>query len=212
MPAKTSSKRLESMMSRAEKALKRSAWFEAERLSMKALEAAREANDFEFMSRITLPLQKARQQRMRAAIDAASSVRVMEFVEPEPEIEAGIVLIQPPAVGADARRLRIAALQEEVPLLIVTREPETQLGLCPIVAIGGTTIRIRIDGPKNPKKPTVKWVLAALEELGDGAIDMVDQTKPAINRVDALLAFLDSTPDHERLHQELTEACRQAAE
>jgi hypothetical protein len=41
---------------------------------------------------------------------------------------------------------------------------------------------------------------------------MVDQTKPAINRVDTLLAFLDSTPDHERLHQELTEACRQAAE
>jgi hypothetical protein len=212
MAANTSSKRLESMMDRAEDALKRSSWFEAERLSVKALEAAREANDFEFMARVTLPLQEARRQRMLDAIDATSSVRVMDHVEPEPELKAGMVLIQPPAVAADARRLRIAALQEEIPLLVLTREPETQLGLCPVVAIGGTTIRVRIDGPRTAKRPTVKWMLGALEELGDGAINMIDESKQATSRVDALLAFLDSTPDHERLHQELANACREAAE
>lgn len=212
MPAKTStSKRLESMMSRAEAAMKRSAWFEAERLALKAIEAAREVEDFEFMARVCLPLQESRRQRMLMAIDAADGVRILEHVEPEPEIEPGIIMVRPPGVAADARRLRIAALQQEVPIIVLTREPTNQLGLCPIVSIGRITIRIRIDGPKNPEKPTVKWVLASMEQLGDGAIETVEDNGNIVSRIDALLARLDSIPDHERLHQELAEACRSAS-
>jgi hypothetical protein len=210
MPAKTSTtKRLESMMSRAETALKRSAWFEAERLSLKALEAAREVEDFEFMARVCLPLQEARRQRTIMAIDAAKSVRILEHVEPEPIIEPGIIMVRPPAVAADARRLRIAALQQEVPILVITHEPATQLGLCPVVALGRVTIRIRIDGPKNLEKPTVKWILSSLEQLGDSAVESIDEirTNP-FSRVDALLSRLDGIPENERLHQELAEACR----
>jgi hypothetical protein len=211
METRTTAKKLESMMNRAEDALKRSAWFEAERLALDALEAAREADDFEFMSRVVLPLQEARRQRMLAAIDLATGVRIVEHVEPEPEIEPGIVLIRPPAVAADARRLRIAAMQEEIPLIVLTREPDTLLGLCPVVAVGRTIIRVRVDGPGRPNKPTVKWLLSSLENLGDGAIDKLGNERNAASRVDAILAYLDSTPDHERLHQELADACRAAA-
>ena len=214
MPAKTStSKRLETMLGRSEEALQDSNWFESERLALKALEAAREVEDFEFMARVTLPLQEARRQRTIMAIDASKSVRILEHVEPEPELEAGIFMVRPPAVAADARRLRIAAMQQEVPLLVLTREPDTQLGLCPIVSIGRVTVRVRIDGPKNPEKPTVKWVLAALEQLGDGALDTVEENpNNPLSVIDSLLARLDSIPEHERLHQELAEACRKMSD
>ena len=214
MPAKTStSKRLETMLGRSEEALKNSEWFEAERLALKALEAGREVEDFEFMARVTLPLQEARRQRTLMAIDASKTVRILEHVEPEPEIEPGIVMVRPPAVAADARRLRIAALQQEVPVLVLRREPETQMGLCPIVAIGRITVRVRIDGPKNPEKPTAKWVLSALEQLGDGAMDTVEENaNNPLSVIDAILARLDSVPEHERLHQELAEACRKIAD
>jgi hypothetical protein len=210
MPAKTTtSKRLEAMMSRAEAAMKRSAWFEAERLALKALEAAREVEDFDFIARVCLPLQESRRQRMLMAIDAADGVRIFEHVEPEPVIEPGIIMVRPPAVAADARRLRIAALQQEVPIIVLTREPTNQLGLCPIVAIGRITIRVRIEGPKNPEKPTTKWLLSSLEQLGDGALDAIQEhASNPFYRIDSILARLDSMPEHERMHQELAEACR----
>ena len=212
MPAKTSTtKRLESMLTRAEGAMQRSAWFEAERIALKALEAAREVDEFELMSRICIPLKDSRRQRMLQAMDISKKVQIIEHVEPEPSATPGIFMIRPPAVAADARRLRIAALHEETPLVAITREPTTRLGLAPIAAVGRITVRVRIEEPKNPEKPSVSWVLSAMEQLGDGAIDSLDPDADPVNKVDALLAFLDSVPDHQRLHDVLAEHCTIAA-
>ena len=212
MPAKTRhNKRLESMLTRTDAALKQSAWFEAERLALKAMEAAREACDFELMARACPPLLEARRNRVQMALDVPGKTRVLDEIEAEPKIQSGLVMVQPPAVGADGRRLRVAALHEETPLLVVIREPLTRLGHCPIVAVGRITVRAYVDPPRSEKNPSAKWMMSALNSLGEAAADsMVEREDPAAN-VAALLARLDSVPEHEGLHEMLAEACRVAA-
>jgi hypothetical protein len=176
--------KVDEMMERAEAALRRSQWFEAERIALKALELARREEDFAAMARIVLPLQEARRQRVQAAVTAAKKkVRILDAdITEEMPLSPGAYLVQPPTVGADARRLRLAALRREVPVAVMCREPRTQRGQCPVVAIGAITVRARIDAPKD-------W---------DRQIDYV-------------LNLLDTVPDHEKLHQLLAAKCAEAA-
>ncbi len=198
-------------LAKAEHALKRHQWFEAERLALKALELARAAREFDAMARITLPLQEARRQRMLVAAEFGKLTIVNESVPEDTKISAGCYLVQPPAVGADARRLRLALLERDAPSLVLCREPKTSAGLCPIVSIGQVTIRTRINPPTKWEKPTFSWYLSALEQLGDAAIASIDRGIEPIRQVDALLQCVDSHPDHEKLHQALAEACKMAA-
>jgi len=199
------------MMERAQAALQRNHWFEAERLSHRGLEMARSSRDFMLMSRITLPLQEARRQRLQQAFDVGSLRIVDESFGEEIRVETGCYLVQPPLVGADARRLRLAALEQEVPAAILCREPVTKLKLCPIVAIGQVTIRTKVDPPTPWERPSLEWLAAALESLGDAAIETLDMRCDPIRLVDAILARLDALPDHEKLHQALADACKAAA-
>ncbi len=199
------------MMERAEAALHRNHWFEAERLSQRALEMARSGRDFSLMARISLPLQEARRQRLQQAFDVGSLRIVDESFGEELRVDPGCYLVQPPLVGADARRLRLAGLEQEAPIAVLCREPMTKLKRCPIVTIGQLTIRTKVDAPKSWDRPTIPWFAGALEALGDAAIETLDTACDPIRLVDAILARLDSLPDHEKLHQALAEACRAAA-
>ncbi|MFM1804684.1 MAG: hypothetical protein RL136_1563 [Planctomycetota bacterium] len=200
-----------SLMTKAQQALSRNHWFEAERLCQRALDMARTDGDFNLMARIILPLQEARRQRMQIAFDSKKIVIVDEPVSEERKLEAKCYLVQPPLVGADARRMRLAALEREIPAVVLCREPRTQLGLCPIVAIGQVTVRTRIDPPKKWDKPDLAWFIEATEQLGDAAIENLDPSSEPSRVVDALLERLDAVPDHEKLHQMLAEACKEAA-
>jgi len=128
------------------------------------------------------------------------------------DLQPACYLIQPPLVGADARRMRLLALEREVPAMFLCREPKTQLGLCPIVAIGQVTIRTRIDPPRTWDKPTLAWFIEACEQLGDAAIETLDRMADTARQVDGLLERLDAMPDHEKLHQALAEVCKEAAD
>lgn len=197
-------------MGQAESALRTRSWFEAEAHAAEALQAARAANRFGEMGRILLPLQEARRQRAAEAAER-SKVRVLSKAPAEDAaIAPGLVLVEPPLVGADARRLRLGALEQQVPLLVLCREPITAAKTCPIVAIGGVTIRTRIEPPRRLEAPTKAWFLAALEQLGDAAIASIDPGQDLLRRIDHLLACLETHPDHERLHQALAELCREA--
>jgi len=200
-----------SLMSKAQQALSRNHWFEAERLCARALDMARSEGDFNLMARILLPLQEARRQRMQAAFDSRKLVILDEPMGDERQLETRCYLVQPPLVGADARRLRLLALEREVPAMFLCREPKTQLGLCPIVAIGQVTVRTRIEPPKKWDKPDLAWYVEACELLGDAAIETLDRTAEPARQVDALLERLDAVPDHEKLHQVLAEVCKEAA-
>lgn len=207
-PAKAA--RIDELMQKAQASLKSARWFEAERLAQRALELAHDAGDFSRMKRIVLPLQESRRQRMQLAADSRTVKWIEEEVTEDHKVAPGLHMLQPPLVGADARRLRLSALKREVPALIVCREPSTRTGLVPIVAIGLMTVRARIDPPDNPKKPDKKWFLWALEQLGDAAIGMIDTGMDAVRQVDTAIDLLDSVPDHEGLHTTLIEICDRA--
>lgn len=200
-----------SLMSKAQQALSRNHWFEAERLCARGLDMARSEGDFNLMARIVLPLQEARRQRMQAAFDSRKISIIDEATSEERQLETRCYLVQPPLVGADARRIRLLALEREVPAMVLCREPKTQLGLCPIVAIGQVTVRTRIEPPKKWDKPDLAWYVEACELLGDAAIETLDRTMEPARQVDALLERLDAVPDHEKLHQALAETCKEAA-
>jgi hypothetical protein len=51
----------------------------------------------------------------------------------------------------------------------------------------------------------------ANEALGDRAIAAIEPSLGAVARVEALQKCLQAHPDHEKLHQPLGEACREAA-
>jgi hypothetical protein len=202
---------VQNLMTKAQQALTRNHWFESERLAAKALDMARAEGDFDLMARITLPLQEARRQRMQIAFDSKKLVILSAPLPADFDIQPVCYLVQPPLVGADARRLRLLALEREIPAMVLCREPRTQLGLCPIVAIGQVTIRTRIVPPKIWDKPTLAWYVDACEQLGDAAIETLDRMADTARQVDGLLERLDAWPDHENLHQALAEACKEAA-
>jgi hypothetical protein len=204
-PAKTA--RLDELMERAQSALKAGHWFEAERVAQRALEVSHQANDFGCMRRILLPLLESRRQRMQAAATKAKVSWIRGELTEDHLVTQGLHMLEPPHVGADARRIRLTALRREVPALVLCREPTTQLGLVPIVAIGLITVRARISPPENPDKPTKQWFLRAMECLGDAAVNMIDGGLDAVRQVDHAMSLLDSVPDHEGLHMTLMRLC-----
>lgn len=213
MPSLTKKKRIDELIDKATVSFSRDAIFECERMGVKALTMARDQGDFERIIRIAQLLLDVRQQRLEIAMKRG---RVNIFEGPITEtvkVEPGCYLVQPPQVGADARRLRLAAFQNEVPVAVLCREPITSLKLCPIVAIcPGTTLRTKIDPPKNLEKPTVKWFAGALTALGDWAIEGLDPGVDPIRRINTVIEHLDALPEHVGLHETLISLCQEAAE
>jgi hypothetical protein len=220
---------IDRMMERASAALEATKYFEAERLAATALRRAHSGSDFERMARILLPLQEARRQKHQLAVDSGRCVllRRMSGLHPD-ETEPGCYLFQPPLIGVDARAFRETADSQEIPVIVITREPLTREGKWPIVAVNGSiSVRTRVEPPwklerveKNITKdavdgvafgaPPVQWFEAAGEALGDVALARLKPEEPAAWRVDDLLGYLDCHPDHEKLHQRLADECRLA--
>lgn len=203
-------KGIDETMEKASRALSSTRYFEAERLAHEALLAAHLESDFARMARIVLPLQEARRQIMQAAADAGRLTLVDDSTGEIEDLQPGCYLVQPMMVAADARRLRLAAREQEIPALVLCREPMAMLGQ-PIVAIApGMTVRTKVDPPTNREEPELSWFMSALEQLGDFAIDSIDPGLSLVKRVDALVDRLEAIPDHEKLHQALAEACEEA--
>ncbi|MBL0870952.1 MAG: hypothetical protein IBJ18_10295 [Phycisphaerales bacterium] len=153
--------RIDALMEQASTALVARQYFQTERLCLDALEQAFRAADFNRMARIILPLQEARRQKRDIAVET-NKVYLVDSVVPNPgEIKPGMYLIKPPRVGLDGRLLREAADREEIPVLIVVREPTTRAGLCPVVALGPVTVRARVPEFVPPIKPQAKSAKAS---------------------------------------------------
>lgn len=212
MAAAVKAERIEDLIAKADQSLRRDLWFEAERLAARALTMARQETNFDLMIRAVSPLWKARHDRLLAATARSTKVSILtDAVTEDMSVRKGIYLVQPPLVGADARRLRLIALAKEVPVLVLCREPLTKLKQTPIVAVGtGSTLRVRVAPPEKPDAPEKTWMLDALAELGDSAVANIDLTMPVIRRIDLLLDFLDALPEHGGLHQAMEAACAEA--
>jgi hypothetical protein len=213
MSGPSKQRKVDELLEKVRESLARGMWFEAERLAEKALASARQEEDFQSMARAIDPLQEARAMRLRLALEAAV-LRIHDVPGSENmKIESGCYLVQPPLVGSEARRLRLAGLINDIPIAVLCREPLTRSGEVPVVAISpGSTIRTKVPPPENAKKPDLVWFAAAMAELGDGAIESIDSSMPVIRRIDALLDALDALPEHENLHRALKGACEEAHE
>ena len=205
------SKSLDGLIKRAGQSLDEGACFEAERVAEKAVAAARTHADWAAMIDAVDLLQAARTQRRDPSL-VKGAVRILDEPGEEDDVlEPGRWLIQPPLVGAVARRLRLNSLAKDIPVLVLCREPTTQLGLIPLVAIApGTTVRVQVKPPSNERKPTAAWFKSGMAALGDAALDRIDGGLELERRIDALLGALDAVPDHDGICDLLVETCRTA--
>lgn len=214
-------------MEQASQALAETRYFDAADSAAEALKFARRAADFERMARICMPLQEARRQIRLQAEDAGVVCVAKNEGELPGEVLPGCYLFMPPLLGIDGRRLREIAHDEEVPVYVVTREPMTRDGRWPIVAVGQVVVRAKVAPPiplerdeSNMRKDAfddntvpIEWVRMVGEALGDAAIadaEEVAADDPAAFLVDDLLERLDAVVEHEKLHQRLEAACREA--
>lgn len=198
---------------RVREALSAEMFFDAERIAVTSMQDAHTLGDYAQMAQLSEVLREARRGKLDAAVSAAGDhVEVIETVlDEEPEVKPGISLVQPPLVGADARRLRLIALSKEIPALIMCREPTTQLGLCPVVLVGrGCTVRVKVTPPSNPDKPDAQWLLSALEALGEAAAEMVNPDAVPTRRVEHLLTLVETVPEAMELYDVLAAACLDA--
>jgi len=232
--------KVDSLMEQASQALVERRYFDAERLAAEALARAFTVLDYERMARIVLPLEEARRQKRDAAAEAGYVGVVIDQLPVGRALKAGCYLVCPPRVGIDGRSLREAADKKKVAVIVVVREPTSRDGLWPVVALGPVTVRTKVpppemthngtgapggtsrqrkkagaspaDGAAAPElpRPSVQWFLRTCELLGDAAIAAVDRALPADFRVENLFRRLEALPDHEKLHQALGDACREA--
>ncbi len=186
--------------------------FKAEALANKAMLLAHEDGDYERMALVIPTLREARVCRLDAAMSLGTLQVVDVPFEDDVTIEPGCYLLQPPLVGAHARRLRLLAVSREINAVVLCREPVIRMGLVPFVALGsGATVRTKMKLPADIEDPDLDWYATALEALGEAAIEL----DPALNvekRINALLPRVDAIPEHAGLHQFLEESCREAAE
>lgn len=186
--------------------------FEREHLARTALRAARDAMDLRAMPAIAEQLAAVRAERRALALGADSLYLLDEPFDDETPVLPGLYLLEPPhLVGADARRLRLMALEQRVPAMTLCREPITRLGQCPLVAIApGATVRTRID-PPDGNSPLEAWVVEAYDELGAFAIGSLDPEIAAIKRLDQLLDRSDALPEYGPIHDAIARIAIEAA-
>ncbi len=214
MPPSGRTKAIQDLVDRGTDALGRSAWFESERVLERALSMSVGRHDYTGMAEIIDVLASARAGIRKEALASRAAIKIIDdAVTDTMDIDRGRYLVQPPLVGADARRLRLLAVAREVPTVVVCREPTTQLGLIPIVAIGPLgAVRTRVPAPKDQSRPSAGWLREALLRLGDAAVERIDPAMDPQRRLDVLIGLLDTVPEDDGLHRVAIETCHEAAQ
>ena len=215
--------RIDEIVEQASQLLGQTKAIDAEFLSLRALDLAVRASDWDRAARIVMPLQESRRLRRQNATDTGTVRLVDTQAQTRIKPETGCYLFQPPLIAADARAYRESWLRRGVQLFVLTREPMTRDGLWPVSAVGALSIRTKLAPPAGVKAKEgcvthdeitqaipVSWFQQAAEALGDAAIASVDASEPAAHRVLDLIERLDAFPEHEKLHQALERACQEA--
>ena len=177
--------------------------FKDEKKAVIAIEQSRGSKDFSALA-VALETLRCSRVSQSSAAKNGKHVQVIESMEQADEIkEGGRYLVRPPLVARDAALIVHGLKSKGLAVLVVCREPNTQLGLCPVVSLGsGITLRIQIDAPKNEDKPTCAWFDHALDELGSHVIEGIKEEDSEIRQLDYLLAHLPSVSAHGPVYQE----------
>lgn len=223
---------IDRLMERASRALEATRYREAERLCARALEQAFARRDYEHMARIVLPLLEARRQICQLAADAGDPHVLARIPAGRKRVATGCYLLQPPLIAGDAGRFRERAGAAGAHVFVLVREPMTRERLWPLAAasagvrsIPPATFRVKVRPPRGMRlsarsvtrdslrhgsRVPLAWFEAGAEALGDAAIASLDPQDHPAWHVEDLMVAIDAHPHHEKLHQRLEEACRQA--
>ena len=177
-------------------------WFKKETISGGRVEQTRSSENWKNLAIALADLADARQTMCEAAKNGRR-VKLIDSIELGEEIvEGGRYLIKPPLVGRDAGIISNTLHARGISAVILCREPSTSFGLCPIVALGsGVKVRVQIEEPENPEKPTCAWFDHAMNELGDHVLSKLNPESPPIRQLDYLLAHISAAPTHTGLYK-----------
>jgi len=200
---------LDELMERATAALTATRYLDAEALCLRALAAARAADDWAYYARIVLPLQEARRQRRMIAAEGSVQLGTGAIgdlrawaVEHAP---ACLVVTHPHTAGEAAGLVAAARDQQRYLEVLFANNPADQRWWT-LRSIAGPAVTCEVDAPGRPDDSD--WFLDACEALGDAALATVTAPAGTPARVAALEAVLDAAGDHEIAHQRLADAAR----
>jgi hypothetical protein len=183
-------------------------WFKNEIISVGGVEQSRSSEDWAALSDALKNLCRARQSMYEAAKNG-KRVQIVDSIELCEKITVGgRYLVQPPLVGRDAGIFANTLHGAGISAIVLCREPSTALGLCPIVALGsGVMVRVQVEEPTSPQKPTCSWFDHALEELGDHILGKLDTKRSNKRQLDYLLGHIPAAPTHVRLYKTAIGIC-----
>ena len=185
------------------------AWFKKEAVSVGEVDQARSSESWGKLAVSLEELYKARKSMYEAAKNG-KRVQIIDSIELGDEIDGGgRYLVRPPLVGRDAGILAGALRAKSISGVVVCREPSTDLGLCPIVALGsGVVVRVQIKEPENPERPTCAWFDHAIEELGNHVLNKLNTESRHSRQLDYLLAHIPAAPTHAGLYRAAIKLCQ----
>lgn len=208
----------------AESLLSRGRVFEGEAHARRSIEHALLSRDFVRVAGLARVLRSARGE-IRARALGAACVRIVERLEDLAEAgECGCVLIQPPLIGAQGRAYRDQSWARGLAVMVICREPRTSAGLWPLVAVGRSSYRTRIDPPEGVREvpgtmcgdvidvpPTPAWFVEAAGQLGRGIIERVERVEHAAWRAEDLVDAVLAHPEDGSIHDALEDVALEAA-
>lgn len=184
-------------------------WLKDEANAVIAIDAARASNNWNVLATEIQNLSVARSKKAKHAHNGKHVQIINNAQELDGAKEDGRYLVQPPLVARDASLLEGSLRSRGFSSVVCCREPVTSLGCCPIVALGsGVTVRVQIDEPKNPKKPTCAWFDHAIEELGHHVIESMNLDSPTLRQLDILVAHFSAIPTHTPAYRLAIDLCR----
>jgi hypothetical protein len=162
-----------------------------EKVSVEKIAQHRASENWEAIATELLTLCETRTEIVSFAKNG-KRVQIIESIETGDDIAAsGRFLVRPPLVGRDSGIIHHALRAKGLAAIVLCREPSTSLGLCPIVALGsGVMVRVQVEEPKNPEKPSCAWFDHAIEELGEHVLSKINPDTTTKRQLDYLLAHL----------------------
>ena len=183
-------------------------WFKKETISRGRAEEARTSENWMQLACNLEELSDARKSIYEAAKNG-KRVQCIDSIESSDEIHAnGRYVVRPPLVGRDAGIIGNALHANGISAIVICREPSTSLGYCPIVALGsGVMVRVQIEEPANPEKPTCSWFDHAIDELGNHILSKINPDSKLVRQLDYLLVHIPAAPTHSGLYKTAIEFC-----
>lgn len=209
------SKPIDWLLAQADESLARGELFTCQRHAIDAVRQSHLHQDYVSLGRAVVLVRAVRSEKFRLANAVRKIVRISSYEELDPyltgemPIQPGWYLFEPMLVAADGRDFRERADAEEVAALVIVREPETQLGLWPVAMVGPRTVRVMLQ---PPKRMSAAWMKEASAAMGAEAIARVDPDASPINRLDRLVALLETVTEDDALHAEVERTCRCAVD